>query len=287
MIGSRDPALHLLDPGVSRRIFDLVIAGRRFAHLVGVDAPTVHFLGGQPGAGKSASQQKVIDALRLQGGADSVAVIVGDEFRGYHPAYDHLLATDDANAAFYTDRDSARWVEMSIEHAIAVRSHIVLEGTLRDPSVTLGTPRQAIEHGYIAELHAMAVHEYVSRQRILRRYVGQIADSGHGRYTLREAHDRAYDAMPGSLRAIAESDILAAITLYDANAREIARIEAPTSAGVDELLEQLRRQRRADNVDPAPLLAELDRLEPALVATRRPVPLADLRELRAEIARLG
>ncbi|OUZ11147.1 hypothetical protein BHE97_04645 [Aeromicrobium sp. PE09-221] len=279
----RDSEFHLLDPGVSRRIFDVAIAGRRFAHLVGVDQPTVHFFGGQPGAGKSASQQKVIDALLLQSGADSVAVIIGDEFRGYHPAYADLLETDDENAAFYTDRDSARWVEMSIDHAITVRSHIVLEGTLRNPDVTLGSARHAIGHGYAPELHVMAVHEFVSRQRIFRRYAGQIADAGHGRYTLREAHDRAYNALPSSLRAVAEADVLTAITLYDANAAEIARIESPTSAGADELLDAADAQRTLDGVDVEGVLAALDQAEATLAVAGREGPLAELRQLRAEI----
>ncbi len=279
----RDPGLHLLDPSASRRIFDIAIAGRRFAHLVGVDQPTVHFFGGQPGAGKSASQQKVIDALLLQSGAGSVAVIVGDEFRGYHPAYADLLETDDENAAFYTDRDSARWVEMSIGHAVTSRSHIVLEGTLRDPHVTLGSARQAIGHGYASELHVMAVHEFVSRQRIFRRYAGQIADAGHGRYTLREAHDRAYNALPSSLRTITEADVLTAITLYDANIAEIARVESPTSAGISELIDAVEAQRTLDATDVERVLAALEESESMLTMAGRDNPLAELRQLRAEI----
>ncbi|MDT0202357.1 zeta toxin family protein [Nocardioides sp. AE5] len=284
MTAERDPGLHLLDPEESRAIFDVAIAGRRFAHLTGVDEPTVHFFGGQPGAGKSSSQQKVIDALHLQSGAATVAVIIGDEFRGYHPQYAELLATDDANAAFYTDRDSARWVEMSIDHATAVRSHIVLEGTLRNPDVTLGSARAAIAQGYSAELHVMAVHEFVSRQRILRRYVSQVSDSGHGRYTLREAHDRAYRAIPASVQAIAEADALSAITVYDANADEVARVEAPTSTDLDDVLAELARQRDDAFLEPEPLIAALDEMEPTLVSLGRAVPLEDLRALRLEIA---
>lgn len=42
----------------------------------------------------------------------------------------------------------------------------------------------------------------------------------------------------------------------------------------------------AEMVDPAPLLDALDQLERTLVTSDREVPLADLRDLRAEIETL-
>lgn len=41
--------------------------------------------------------------------------------------------------------------------------------------------------------------------RIFGRYLGQVAEVGHGRYTLPEAHDRAYRALASSLPSLHQS----------------------------------------------------------------------------------
>lgn len=122
---------YLLSDDESQIIFDRLIAGRRFAHLAPVDHPAVHFFGGQPGAGKSSIQDSTVEQLRSADGYDTVAQVIGDELRAYHPMYDSLLSSGDEDAAFYTDRDSGRWVEQSIDFVLGRRLHLVLEGTLR------------------------------------------------------------------------------------------------------------------------------------------------------------
>ena len=56
------------------------------------------------------------------------------------------MAADDKAAAFYTDRDTAQWVEMWIAAAKALRVNLVIEGTMRDSSkvtATMATLREA------------------------------------------------------------------------------------------------------------------------------------------------
>jgi hypothetical protein len=52
--------------------------------------------------------------------------------RGFHPHYDELMQKDDTTVAFYTDRDTGRWVEKAIAEARAQRVNIVIEGTMRN-----------------------------------------------------------------------------------------------------------------------------------------------------------
>ena len=93
-------------------------------------------------------QNAVRRALSEQDGLSSAALIIGDDFRPYHPRYFSLMEKGDELAAFYTDRDSARWVERAIEYTARLKPHVILEGTLRDPQVTLDTAKRYRPEGF-------------------------------------------------------------------------------------------------------------------------------------------
>lgn len=280
---SRVPDRFLLSDIENRDIFTRWIADRLFANLTPVDPPTVHFFGGQPGAGKSSMQNPIVDSLRHQDGHESVAQVIGDEFRVYHPMYEKLLVQDDNDAAFYTDRDSAKWIEQSIDFVTNRQAHLVLEGTLRNPDVTLTTASLCKSRGYRAEMHVVATHEFISRTRIFRRYVAQIHLNGHGRYTLPESHKRAYDAIPASLEALAHSGQFLGITLYDANGKMLIRQMQDELDTSHALLDALARERTADNVDYEQLLSDIDELLAQLRGVDRPKALHDLEALKSEV----
>ena len=118
----------------SSRVFDLTIVPIRFGELVAQRAPVAFFVGGQPGAGKTALQEAIARVASCD--FSTVAIVNGDEFRGYHPHFRELNAIDDTLAAFYTDADTGVWVERAIERVSAQRSSLLIEGTLRNPQVT-------------------------------------------------------------------------------------------------------------------------------------------------------
>ena len=276
---------YLLNEGENRRIFEQWIAGRKFAHLTSVAEPSVQFFGGQPGAGKSAAQEALVAQLRDRDGFYGVAQVIGDELRAYHPAYAELLEQDDSSAAFYTDRDSARWIEASIEHVTSRGAHLVLEGTMRSADVTLRTAADCRARGYLADAHVMAVHEFVSRARIFQRYLGQVRASGHGRYTLPEAHDRAYNALPDTVDALARSGAFRTISLYDANANLLVTVDPTEPASASHLGEALANQRTSQSVDKLQLLEIHDEIQGDL-ATAAPNIVADLATFKHDLESL-
>ena len=103
-----DPDQYRLSEPEHQRIYEYEIRPVLFRKPVPVHEPVAVILGGQPGAGKSASIVVAVNELAKHGGA---VKILGDELRSYHPHYQNLLEKDDKTAAFYTDRDSGLWVE--------------------------------------------------------------------------------------------------------------------------------------------------------------------------------
>lgn len=140
--------------------------------------------------------------------------IIGDDLRASHPLYDDLMVADDQSAAFYTDRDSGRWVEKAIAYAKEQRFNVVIEGTFRSSDVVANTMRQFRAAGYEIDARALAVNERLSLQGIIERYEAQRAARGNGRMTLPSSHRAAYDGMVLTLDRIEREVLADRLSLY-------------------------------------------------------------------------
>lgn len=189
----------------NQAIFDRQIKQEVFFDVSSVDRPIAVIYGGQPGSGKTESINQTKRELAAQGG---VAIIEGDAFREHHPANKDLMRQDDKTAALYTGADSGKWVEKAIDHAVANRYNIIVEGTMRSPDVVRQTLDKFREAGYEIHAKAIAVRREASELSIQMRYETQRVERGFGRMTTQEAHNAAYDGVPKSLEQI-EQDKLA------------------------------------------------------------------------------
>lgn len=79
----------------------------------------------------------------------------------------------------------------------------------------MGSARDLVEAGYTCELHVVVANEFFSRLRIFSRYLGQKERDGYGRYTLLDAHDASYEALPESLDSILSGGLFRRVVLYD------------------------------------------------------------------------
>ena len=213
-----NPDQHRLSESELRIIFERDIANDIFRNARPCDSPVAVIFGGQPGSGKSAAVSTVAGEFSNRGG---LAQIIGDELRDYHPRYDKLLQQDDKTAAFFTDRDTARWVELAIEEAKQRRVNIVIEGTMRDHNKVAQTMLDLRKDGYFIDARALAVNYRFSEQGILQRYEGQKADHGYGRMTTSEAHQRGYEGMPVTLERIEKEKLADRVSIYRRGAQLI------------------------------------------------------------------
>jgi predicted ABC-type ATPase len=197
-----NPDRHRLTEAEHQRIFERDIVPAVFSGAKSTDRPVAVIFGGQPGAGKSAAVDATVRELGERGGAVQV---IGDELRSYHPRYAELMAQDDKTAAFYTDRDSGRWVEKAIQHAKDLRVNLVIEGTMRDGTKVAETMTSLRQAGYEIDARALAVNERLSWQGVMQRYEEQRNDRGSGRMTAPHSHRDAYEGKRG-LKALLTSE---------------------------------------------------------------------------------
>jgi hypothetical protein len=239
-------------------IFNDIIVPLRFDPQGSVSTPELHMIGAQPGAGKSYLMRKVRKALAEKYGSSSIVEIIGDDLRGYHPMYSVLMEDDDALAAYYTDIDSGRWVEQAVDLMAVVNCYVLLEGTLRNPMVSIQSAAKFVARGYSAHLHIVAAHQYISRTRIFARYLEQVRRTGHGRYTLREAHDASYASLPNSVSSIACSGLFDTVTAYDASGNVLLSANGKKGGVAVDTVISAQRDKAAVDIDA--LLAELGQL---------------------------
>jgi hypothetical protein len=211
-----------------RDLKPVLFAGVRPSHQ-----PVAVIFGGQPGAGKSAAVEGAMNELGSHGGA---VQIIGDDLRGYHPKYAQLMERDDKTAAFYTDRDTGRWVEKAIAEAKALRVHIVIEGTMRD-----GDKVAATMDGMLRTLDRIEADKLANRVTIYRRGAEAIYSN--------ELQDRQWIREPRA-RAVVEAERARPMTPQER--RDYAK-------GFDELADMLARPERQASAEELGKIADLQR----------------------------
>lgn len=152
--------------------------------------PSLVFVGGQPGAGKSKAVARAV--TRHPG----IIEVVGDDLRIYHPDYRRLMYEAPSEMPRATAQASGRWVGMALDHLREQRMSTVVETTLRQLPVVQETATQFRRAGYRIELHVVAVPKEVSRLGTISRYINQARQDGAGRWTPAAAHDVAAAAVP-------------------------------------------------------------------------------------------
>jgi len=205
-----DPDQYRLSDADHLGIFEGEIKPAYLGETISATEPVAIIFGGQPGAGKSAALDAALSELADRG---NPVQIFGDDLRNFHPAFARLMREDDKTAAFYTDRDTGRWVEMLIEQAKAQRADVVIEGTMRDHTKVAATMQSLRASGYQIDARALAVNPRLSEQGILQRYEGQKHDRGAARMTTAQAHQAALDGMLITLDAIEHDKLADRVTI--------------------------------------------------------------------------
>lgn len=226
-----DPERYSLSRERLQHIYDTRIAPDLFRSVQPVERPTAVVLGGQPGAGKTPMQNLASREFADRGG---IVKIIGDDLRAYLPHYKSLQRADDKTAAFYTDRDSGRLVEMAIAEAASRRVNVLVEGTMRSPDVVAKTLRDFREAGFQTDARALAVSPELSGLGILQRYAAQKESRGVGRMTTSDAHQAALTGMLATLDRIQDERLADRLTIYRRGGEMIGRFDLSGPVRSDE-----------------------------------------------------
>lgn len=230
-----------MDEAELRRRWISQIAPDVFADAIHVREPVTIFLGGQPGAGKTASQGHVVRQV------SGVVPIVGDDLRQYHPDYQRLVNDDPLRMPLVTASASAAWIKMSVDHANANGISSLIEGTWRMASTVLDEAQHAGALGRHTHDIVVAVPPALSRLGILNRYYTDRARGLPARWTPISAHDVTVANLPGVVREIVASDVVDQFTVMDRGG-QILWTGSPSGAGSEVFATEFYRELSAREV---------------------------------------
>jgi len=198
-------------------IYTNKIAARYLPKSLPQAQPCAGIIGGQPGSGKSGITDIAIGRFRETG----FVLVDADKLRRFHPDYMRLMKADDKLAANLTHPDAGKWAERLMRDGVAVRRHIIIDQTSRDP-VAMAKMTQGLKRaGYRVELHVIASPERVSEQRIYERYEGQRDRDGYGRFSTKDKHDEAYLGVAKTVAAVEAEKQVDRLCIYDRHVRVI------------------------------------------------------------------
>lgn len=164
--------------------------------------PVAVLLGGQPGAGKTRAARLVTRGLYP---GLRVTPIAGDDLRRFHPDYGRTLRGDRLRMPEVTAAAAGWWFQASIEHALAHRFPVLIEGTWRNVAGPLQGAGDARTAGYEVHAVVVAVAPAVSRLSTVERFYRDVGAGHDARWTPPQAHDQAVTALPASTHRLAAS----------------------------------------------------------------------------------
>lgn len=189
MIDPAEVERHRLPPEENERIFRERIVPDLLRGRASQQTPTVVFLVGQPGAGKSRVTEMVAAQLNRHGGFVDVD---SDLYKPYHPAYAELMAQDDTLMAAYTRADGRAWMAQAEQYVRDHGLHAIIQETSQNAEAVEQKMRAYRAAGARIEGLFMGVPQAMSNQGIAARYFEQLADRGQGRLTVQANADESY-----------------------------------------------------------------------------------------------
>lgn len=140
--------------------------------------PLLMILGGQTGAGKTATAAMLERVLRQRGNPIHVNM---DFYNSHHPQFTKLRATDPANADAYLRPDGDRWWRRAQEYSASKRADVILESAMLARIEFEDILQLFRAAGYRTEVALMAVPAPMSRLGILDRFSREVREQGFGR----------------------------------------------------------------------------------------------------------
>lgn len=199
----KEEAVKIFNENIKPKYFNSFIESR--------NKPSVVMIGGQPASGKTLPLLESRKNFDKRGG---VLIINGDDFRNAHPNIKQIKEKHGKDYAFYTDKDSGRWVEMMIKEAQKQKVNVILEGTMRRSEVTLNTAKEFKNHGYDVHVNVIAVKPQESWLGVHERYERMIKENPtDARYTQKHSHDVSVKGLIQTVEDIEKSNIFQTIKI--------------------------------------------------------------------------
>lgn len=177
-----------------------------------IEEPTVHYLIGQPGSGKTTLGKKTADKYDEEGGC--VVEISSDKIATYHRYYDELLKLL-PDECYTLSRQFVRVAKPIILDTLrSKRINMIMENTLCKGEKDYKNLERFKAAGYNVEINVMAVDKYESFLSCIERDITLLELGYDPRPVAKVNHDRMYDPFLAELGEIERRGLCDKINVF-------------------------------------------------------------------------
>lgn len=153
----------------------------------GQETPIAYIVEGQPGSGKTR-----MSAAWIEETDGNIISSMSDNFRGYHPESQRLIATYGSQLPFFTMEQGKFLSDLAMKKAADEGYHILQEGSLLDVNHTKDLIRFLKEKGYLVYIILRACPKKESWKAIHQLFLQQrLKAPGLSRLITKDYHDKA------------------------------------------------------------------------------------------------
>lgn len=172
--------------------------------------PKAFIVGGQPGAGKSTSSNKIKTKYN-----NNILTINLDAYRERHPNFKVLYKKYGKDLAIYTHEFASEIKEEILRRAIDAKYNIIIDGTLKNVNKAKKQINDLKEKGYQIEVLIHTCPKEVSWDSVNSRYEKSLKAGRVPRYVPKHVHDKAVAALPNSADELCKSSQIEKLSIHN------------------------------------------------------------------------
>ena len=179
-------------------------------NLTSQQSPKAYMLGGQPGAGKSTSTDKLEAQYN-----DNILTVDLDEYRSLHPNYKALYEKYGKELSSYTHEFAGEIKEEIQKRAIDAKYNIIIDGTLGNAERAEQLIEGLKKEGYQVEVLIHTCPKEVSWQSVNERYEDALNNGKIPRFVPKIVHDKIVEALPTNADKLSQSNQIESLTVHN------------------------------------------------------------------------
>ena len=179
-------------------------------NLTSQQSPKAYILGGQPGAGKSTSTDKLEEQYN-----DNIVTVDLDEYRDQHPNYEALYERYGKELSSYTHEFAGEIKEEIQKRAIDAKYNIIIDGTLGNVERAEQLIDGLKKEGYQVEVLIHTCPKEVSWQSVNERYEDALTNGKIPRFVPKIVHDKIVEALPTNADKLSQSNQIESLTVHN------------------------------------------------------------------------